>query len=195
MSSRFAFFASALLAALFGIFMLLPKGWLAQEDVGHSLFFIYGTRLNIRSFEAKIGHAGTPVPAYLPSYRLVFQAKEGMEFGVPNLQPEANSSVPGAIYNLSKAQAEALDRAFGAPNFYRRIRVSAIAEGGRQISAETYVLSGDAYYKPPSAAILESTLEGLRQFGYQEMWEYAVLEAAFGAYQEGKGGQLPANGS
>ncbi|MCX8194534.1 MAG: gamma-glutamylcyclotransferase [Candidatus Micrarchaeota archaeon] len=176
MLKKAAFFAAIAAGVLFLLLVLLSST--GKEE---RLFFAYGSNLDAKVIRARIGGLASAVPAKLHSYRLVFEAPNGREFGLPNIKESNNSSVAGALYVLSKEQAERLDKAAGVPHIYRKARVRVFAQGIGEVDAETYVLAGEPSPAPPLKSVFASAIEGLRQFGYGKREEEELASALWEA--------------
>ena len=75
-------------------------------------------------------------------------------------KPDESSSVPGALYEITKADLTALDRYEGHPRLYRREVVAVDANDGRSMRALIYLMNGPTVEAPPSAGYLAGIVEG-----------------------------------
>ena len=111
-------------------------------------------------------------------YSLSFQSSQNSEFGVANLVPDASASAPGAIYWLTPAQMEALERAEGVPGFYSRQYAEVRLANGTTVDAAMHVLAGEARPVAPSRPTVLAISTGLSEFGYGAAEQGALANAA-----------------
>ncbi|HIH30546.1 TPA: gamma-glutamylcyclotransferase [Candidatus Micrarchaeota archaeon] len=173
------FTALVIVSLVFLVAIALPKP--EQKPVA---FFAYGTNLDASTMLSRSGGAASASPALLQGYRLAFQTSRNTEFGIPNLEADASSSVPGAIYFLSQEQSEAFDKASGIPDFYRKISVKVKTPAGSFVDAYTHVLSGQPSFAPPSKPTILAISKGLDEFGYSDEEKNSLALAASDAQEK-----------
>ncbi|MFZ0680221.1 gamma-glutamylcyclotransferase family protein, partial [Candidatus Binatus sp.] len=127
-----------------------------------------GSNMNRSIFEGRRGMRPIQAqPALLENYRLRFNLAIGPgERGVANLESQAGARTWGVLYLISVEQSEHLDRTEGVPRgAYRRIPVSAIVDGSRQITGFTYQSDRISLGRKPSSRYIALLMEGAVQHG------------------------------
>ena len=157
--------------------ILVALCWLAMpKDNGNNVaFFAYGTNLDPATMRARAGGFEMAGKAALQGYSLAFQTNKESEFGVANVLIGAGEKVSGAVYFLTPAEADALDKSAGVPEFYERRNVE-VEFAGNKVKAFTYALSGSAHYAVPSGVYLESVKKGFA--AYYGNQSFAEIEGA-----------------
>ena len=131
-------------------------------------YFAYGSNLDpgtflgrrrMRPLETRIG--------MLEDFELRFDLPVGPgERGVANVASRAGERVWGALYRLTHAEADRLDRTEGVQyDAYRRLAVAVRAVDGAGIAAFTYQSSRGREGRKPSRRYLGLLLAGARQHG------------------------------
>jgi len=100
------------------------------------LYFAYGEHLNEEEMKRDFPGARMAGFARLKGFSLCFTGKDGS--GRAALKPDAGASVPGRLWALREADAEALDRYFDDPFFARR-EVRMVQLDGMTLPALVYV--------------------------------------------------------
>lgn len=157
----------AFVATIAASFLFLA--WIAaqqQESGKPVLFFAYGANADRSTMASRAGGFESVQPAHLQDYRPSFQTKKNTGFGVANAIPEQGARVAGALYALTRAQMESLDKNANVPKFYEKRQVSVIGSDGQRYDAFAYFLAGDAYFAIPSRPYLNATLSGLSALGF-----------------------------
>jgi gamma-glutamylcyclotransferase len=91
--------------------------------------------------------------------------------GVANVAPRPGDQVWGALYQLTHADAERLDRTEGVERgVYRRIAVEVVGPEGVRIAAFTYRSEISRSERRPSARYLGLLLAGARELGLPSEW-------------------------
>jgi cation transport regulator ChaC len=131
-------------------------------------YFAYGSNLHDTIFrERRAMQARATHPGWLDGFELRFNLPIGPgERAVANIEPLTGARVWGALYLLTAADCERLDRSegvhFGA---YRRIDVAVCLEDGTRHTAFTYCSTRTRTDRKPSARYLGLMVEGARQRG------------------------------
>jgi gamma-glutamylcyclotransferase len=165
---------------------ILPP--MRDETKGLVWYLGYGSNMNRGIFEDRRGmrpiHAQ---PALLENYRLCFNLAIGRgERGVANLESRAGARTWGVLYLITPGQSQHLDRTEGVPRgVYRRIQVSVIVDGGRQIDAFTYQSDRISRGRKPSPRYIGLLIDGAAQHAlppdyldYLRTFDLAVEERA-----------------
>ncbi len=131
-------------------------------------YFAYGSNLHDAIFRERRSIRAREVRrGCLDGFRLRFNLPVGPgERGVANIEPATGSSIFGALYLLTPADCERLDRSEGVHfNAYRRITVTIRLDDGTTCSAFTYRADRTHDARKPSARYLALVVEGARQRG------------------------------
>lgn len=131
-------------------------------------YFAYGSNLEqatflgrrqMRPIETRIG--------VLRDFELRFDLPVGPgERGVANVAPRAGDHVWGALYHLTHADAERLDRTEGVDQgFYQRLAVEVHLADGALLAAFTYRSEISRPERKPSRRYLGLLLAGAREHG------------------------------
>jgi gamma-glutamylcyclotransferase len=154
-----------------------------MDDPG-ARYFAYGSNLSPRIIEAWCPAARYLGPARLDGFRLAFlRRSQRWRAGAADVVPAAGHAVWGALYAVSPADLEALDRKeFVAHSGYRRREVE-VELDGRRVGAATYEVVDKARDElTPRREYLELMLAGARERGLPDEWiaELRSLPARFG---------------
>jgi hypothetical protein len=139
-----------------------------QVDADAFWYFAYGSNLCRQTFlgrrrmeplETRVGR--------LDGYRLCFDLPVGPgERGVANLIAEPGAHVWGALYRLTPAACEHLDRTEGVPaGVYGRLAVTVVDSGGIACVAFTYESRLRQEGRKPSPRYMNLLLTGAREHG------------------------------
>jgi gamma-glutamylcyclotransferase (GGCT)/AIG2-like uncharacterized protein YtfP len=114
--------------------------------VTRPLLFAYGSNLDAAQMRRRCPTAAFAGRAALRGYRLAFAGYSAAWGGaVATVVPSSGGTVEGALYRISLADRQRLDRHEGVPFAYARIQVNLRDESGRRRRAHAYVLDG----RPP----------------------------------------------
>jgi cation transport regulator ChaC len=136
-------------------------------------YFAYGSNLDADTFlgrrrmrpcEMRVG--------VLQRFELRFDLPVGPgERGVANVAAHESDEVWGALYRLTHAEAERLDRTEGVPfGAYRRLDVAVRDASGALVTAFTYQSSRGVADRKPSRRYLGLLLAGARWHGLPAPW-------------------------
>jgi hypothetical protein len=151
-------------------------------------YFAYGSNLNARAVTQWCMHytlraplMKSPRAAILENYRLCFPIySEYWGGGIADIVYDPGKSVAGAVYEMSEADMNTLDRKVGRKldgegreiGIYARIEVSITPLGKTgTIKAATYQgLEGDRGHIPPTRHYMDLVLQGAYAHGLSMMW-------------------------
>ena len=132
-------------------------------------YFAYGSNMDPDQIGGRCPSARLVGPARLIDFRLAFTRESKVTFpgsGVADVVPAPGSVVWGAVYSMTEADLEALDRLEGAGTAYAREEVDVVDADGRIITAFTYVVIRKSEHEiRPSAEYMERVIAGARACG------------------------------
>jgi cation transport regulator ChaC len=136
-------------------------------------YFAYGSNLEAATFLGR--RRMQPLAAaigVLHDFELRFDLPVGPgERGVANVAPQPGERVWGALYQLTHADAERLDRTEGVHHgAYRRLAVEVRRQDGLAIAAFTYRSEISRPERKPSRRYLNLLLTGAREHGLPADW-------------------------
>lgn len=149
-------------------------------------YFAYGSNLASRIIGQWCPQAHFLGPARLEGFRLAFLRRSARwKAGAADVVPAPGEAVWGALYAVSPADLDALDRKeFVADSGYRR-RPVVVDLDGREVPAATYEVVDKACDElTPKAEYLALMLEGAGERGLPEPWlaQLRGLPARFGLH-------------
>jgi cation transport regulator ChaC len=136
-------------------------------------YFAYGSNLDPATFLGRRGMRPLATRiGVLRDFELRFDLPVGPgERGVANVAPRAGEHVWGALYQLTHADAERLDRTEGVPQgVYRRLAVEVHGQGGGALAAFTYRSAISRPERRPSRRYLGLLLAGARELALPPDW-------------------------
>lgn len=135
----------------------------------HIWYFAYGSNLDPKQMESRVGPFQEALKARLPRFRLIFRGYSKMWNGATaDIEPCGKKIVYGVVYKISKQQLRKLDKFEGFPNVYKRTWVKVIVENKEILSAVTYIRVNKEPRAPPSKQYLETIIRGLKAHGYSD---------------------------
>lgn len=143
------------------------------------LYFAYGSNLSKEAMRKRGPTARPVIAAMLPQHRLTFESNEP-EGSAPayfaNVRPHAESTVPGALYELDEAALDALDAYEDvARGVYERCRLTVLRADGKREPAVMYRMPRRAIrLGRPSDIQLRQIRDGYADWGLDRR----VLDAA-----------------
>ncbi len=143
-------------------------------------YFAYGSNLNKEQLKVRVVTWKKDAKAVLDGWKLIFaKGWSGHRSGYANIVTSEDSIVNGAIYELTEEQMKKLDIPEGAPNVYHRENVTVISNG-KKIVAVAYVMRKIIEESKPSAAYLQTIIDGLNDWKYEDKVINEVKTAAQG---------------
>ncbi|MBC8203978.1 MAG: gamma-glutamylcyclotransferase [FCB group bacterium] len=141
-----------------------------------TLYFAYGANLNLDGMAYRCPGFKPIGPALLPNYRFAFK-------GVADVEPALGESVYGAIYLLTPAHMQALDRFEGFPNLYIKkqavVRVLDNINPKHFTMATIYIMRNGDRCAEPSWQYLDIILNGCRQWNLPEDYQDEIQRRAY----------------
>ncbi len=125
-------------------------------------YFAYGTNLNQKQMKERCPDSRPLFTAVLPNYKLVFAGwSRQWRGGLASIKPLRGERVRGAIYEVTEACLQKLDR---NESGYSRLKVTVVGEDDEPIEAITYVKTGLLEEAAPSKEYLAIIQQGLRDW-------------------------------
>jgi cation transport regulator ChaC len=140
---------------------------------GHLWYFAYGSNLDPDTFLRRRGMRPVETMCVCaPGRKLVFDLAIGPgERGVANLIPDPRSATWGVAYEVSREQADWLDRTEGVPSGgYRRVFLEVSARDGTNLAAFTYSSDRGVEGRKPSPRYMRIILAGARHHALPSEW-------------------------
>lgn len=129
-------------------------------------YFAYGANLSKKQMRERCPGAKAQFTATLPNYKLVFVGwSRERRSAVATIRPFRGEKVNGGVYELTEADARALDRFEGVPAGCTRINVTVFDDSHRPVEAFTYIKTGQEAEGKPSEEYLRLIREGYLDWG------------------------------
>jgi gamma-glutamylcyclotransferase (GGCT)/AIG2-like uncharacterized protein YtfP len=142
--------------------------------MSRTLYFAYGSNLDLRRFRRRCPGATVVGRAQLPDHALGFTRYSRVEKGgVADIVPQLGATVWGALYEIDEACFRTLDEYEGAPREYRRESVFVIDDAGHDREAIAYVANKTGEFAP-SRAYLEQIVRGARDHALPDEYVEAL---------------------
>lgn len=140
-------------------------------------YLAYGSNLDRGQMACRCPHAQAVGTAWLKGWRLVFRGRGAGNY--LTIEPAPGLAVPVAVWAVTKADEEALDRYEDYPAFYRKeplpITYKDLKTGeGRRVMAFMYLMNGGYPAGLPTAQYMDTCAAGYRDFGFAPQ---ALLDA------------------
>lgn len=123
-----------------------------EEKMGKVLYFAYGSNLSGKQMRTRCATARAVARAVLPNHALAFGGFSQRWGGaVANVVRVRGAHVEGLLYELDRADLQALDRFEGHPFSYERVMRWVLDEHGQRRRATTYLQPEEAFetWGPP----------------------------------------------
>jgi gamma-glutamylcyclotransferase len=136
-------------------------------------YFAYGSNLDPGTFLGRRGMRPLATTiGVLHDFELCFDLPVGPgERGVANVAPRPGEHVWGALYHLTREDAERLDRTEGVgQGVYRRLAVDVLGRDGAAVAAFTYRSEISRPERKPSRRYLGLLLAGARELALPPEW-------------------------
>lgn len=145
--------------------------------MGETLYFAYGSNINLGQMKHRCPDASVVGPVTLENYELLFRRG-----GFATIAPKEGETVHGLLWSLTPACERSLDWYEGYPRFYDK-RMVTVRDGlGRSLSVMAYIMD-ERFRDPvlPTTSYYNGILEGYRQNGLpvaalKNSWDHAVRE-------------------
>ena len=118
-------------------------------------YFAYGMNTNLAEMARRCPTAVSLGVAWIDDYEFVFRTHA-------DIAESPGSICYGVLWDISKADLQALDRLEGYPYYYTRFRVR-VNLGDHFVYALTYQMNDQTYIQEPGRGYLEMVTEGYQQ--------------------------------
>ncbi len=142
-----------------------------------SLYFAYGSNINLDQMAYRCPDARVVGPVTLEGYELLFRRG-----GFATIGPCEGGKVHGLLWSITPECERSLDHYEGYPRFYDKRMVTVRDNQGRSLSVMAYIMD-ERFRDPrlPSDPYYNGILEGYRQNGLpvdelKKAWEHSVRE-------------------
>jgi len=144
------------------------------------LYIAYGSNLHRGQMAYRCPDAKPVGTAEITGYRMIFRGSSIC--AVATIEPSLDHSVPVLLWEISPKDEQRLDVYEGWPRFYEKQDFS-VEIGGEEVNAMAYVMTPGHELGMPSAAYLNTIMEGYRQAGFEfdplmEALEYSEAQTA-----------------
>ena len=146
-------------------------------------YLAYGSNLNRGQMRHRCPDAYPVGTCLLKNHKLVFRR------GFLTIEPDQGSSVPVAVWAISRDDEKNLDRYEGYPRFYYKKEFPLVFSGREGDQVREIIVDGMAYImtdgfpiQAPSDTYMRTCMEGYLNFGINP-------DPLLDAYREAKGGE------
>ena len=131
-----------------------------------SLYFAYGSNINLRQMAVRCPDAQVVAPAVLENYELLFRGND-RDYGVATIRPKEGCQVHGLLWKITPECERSLDLYEGYPRLYEKQQITLYTKSGQQVSAMVYVMTREKERMPsmPTRGYFIGILEGFQQNG------------------------------
>jgi gamma-glutamylcyclotransferase (GGCT)/AIG2-like uncharacterized protein YtfP len=124
-----------------------------------TLYFAYGSNLNLEQMRSRCPDAKFAGIAEAPGYNLKFSVRT-KEFGWCNIEENESSFVPGCLWLLTDKCLKSLDHHEEHPLLYQRQEIFVTNSLGDAISAITYIMPMSFPDAPPKEEYVQRVRKG-----------------------------------
>ena len=125
-------------------------------------YIAYGSNMNVEQMGWRCPDAEVIGTGELIGWKLTFRGNG--RCGVANIEPEAGSSVPVVLWNISPRDERNLDVYEGFPHLYIKEYVD-VTYRGRKVKGMAYIMTGGHRISGPNGSYLSTIAEGYDHFG------------------------------
>ena len=125
-------------------------------------YIAYGSNMNVEQMGWRCPDAEVIGTGELIGWKLTFRGNG--RCGVANIEPEAGSSVPVVLWNISPRDERNLDVYEGFPHLYIKEYVD-VPYKGRKVKGMAYIMTGGHRISGPNGSYLSTIAEGYDHFG------------------------------
>ena len=138
------------------------------------LYFAYGSNINLDQMRYRCPDAVVYGVGVLKNYELTFWGNWS-RYGVATVIPHPGTDVPVAVWEISAADEQNLDRYEGWPHLYRKEDIEVAMNDGSVVTGMVYIMN-ETNMRPayPSTSYYNTIATGYRSFRF----DLAFLKAA-----------------
>lgn len=139
------------------------------------LYVAYGSNLHLEQMRFRCPDAKVFGTGVLKNYSLTFWGNSRGN-GVATVLPGADTDVPVALWEISKADEASLDRYEGFPHLYRKENIDVLMDDGTVVTGMVYLMNyGQPTY--PSDYYYNVIASGYRSFGFDTDFLDAAVDS------------------
>ena len=146
-------------------------------DMGYQYYVAYGSNLNKQQMAIRCPDATVVGTGEIKDYELVFRGSHRNR-AVATIEPKEGSTVPVAVWNISRYDEVGLDYYEGFPVLYDKLDFQVEMTDGSIITAMAYVMNPGRDFGKPSERYLATIFEGYNDFGISSEGLFAAVERA-----------------
>lgn len=142
-----------------------------------TLYFAYGSNINLGQMEYRCPDASVVGPVVLEGWELLFRRG-----GFATIAPKEGATIQGLLWSITPECERSLDCYEGYPRFYDKQMVTVRDSEGRSLSVMVYIMD-ERFREPmlPTESYYNGILEGYQQNGLpvaalKKAWDHAVRE-------------------
>ena len=143
----------------------------------NTLYFAYGSNINLDQMAYRCPDASVVGPVTLENYELLFRRG-----GFATIAPKEGETVTGLLWSITPGCERSLDRYEGYPRFSDKRMVTVRDSEGRSLSVMAYIMD-ERFREPmlPTTTYYNGILEGYHQNdmptdSLKRAWEHCVEE-------------------
>lgn len=151
-------------------------------------YIAYGSNLHLGQMRWRCPGARIVGTSVIPNYELLF--KGSLTGAYLTIERKEGGSVPVAVWAVTGADEEALDRYEGYPTFYYKtemmLPVKGIKTGKiRERKVFVYIMHEERNLGLPTSAYYDTCLDGYRSFGFDRHFLEDALKKSGGGCEDG----------
>lgn len=139
-------------------------------------YIAYGSNLDIATFRYRCPNAQYRGITVLEGYNLAFKG-DIENNGYLTIEENKGSSIPVAVFEITKSDEKSLDKYEGYPDFYYKKKIPIFMKNIK-IEAFIYIMRDCFCYQMPSPDYLSSCFKGYNNFGFDTRILVEALRAS-----------------
>ena len=128
-------------------------------------YFAYAADMDKKLMESQCPGCKARFTAGLPHYKLTFSGwSKQWKGGMASIKTFRGDRVSGVVYEVTEAHIRKLDRLYGYPSLYDRIKVTVWNDTGKATEAVTYIKKNQGDETRPSPELMAHIKQGYRDW-------------------------------
>ena len=148
-------------------------------------YLAYGSNLNVEQMRWRCPDSGIVTTGMIDGYQLLF--KGSLTGAYLTIEPMEGSSVPVAVWRVTRRDIEALDRYEGFPSFYYKRGFKLRCDDGRTRNCFAYIMHEERAIGIPSNSYVHTCLSGYKSFGFDKRYLQDALDFSANEYRRRTG--------